>query len=104
LRFRLDALAFARASTALVLVLVNYFDGVERDGYVVTRIGFAGWITLLAGALLALITLFTDYSHVDFFWGSTLPHNQQIGVSLLLASLATLAADAQLASRRRSRD
>jgi hypothetical protein len=35
-------------------------------------------------------SLFTGYSHVDLFWGATLPFNQQIGVSLLLASLSTL--------------
>jgi hypothetical protein len=63
-----------------------------------------GCITFLAGALLALITLFTGYSHVDVLWGITIPLNQQIGVSLLLASLATLVVDVQLASRRRSRD
>ena len=90
--FRLDALAAARAGNALLLATV--------------LLGFdlQGWIALLAGALLALITLFTGYSHVDFLWGATLPLNQQIGVSLLLASLATLAVDAQLGSRRRSRD
>jgi hypothetical protein len=63
-----------------------------------------GAITLIAGALLALITLFTAYDHVDFFWGPTLQLNKQIGVFVLAASLATLALEAQLASRRRSRD
>jgi hypothetical protein len=34
-----------------------------------------GAITLIAGLLLALITLFTGYDHVDFFWGPTLQLN-----------------------------
>jgi hypothetical protein len=63
-----------------------------------------GWITLIAGLLLALITLFTGYDHVHFFWGPTLRLDQQIGVFILLASLAPLVVEAQLASRRRSRD
>ena len=63
-----------------------------------------GAITLIAGLLLALITLFTGYDHVDFFWGPTLQLNKQIGVSVLAASLATLVVEAQLASRRRVRD
>ena len=36
-----------------------------------------GAITLIAGLLLALITLFAGYDHVDFFWGPTLQLNQQ---------------------------
>ncbi len=63
-----------------------------------------GAITLIAGLLLALITLLTGYDHVDFFWGPTLQLNKQIGVSVLAASLATLVVEAQLASRRRIRD
>ena len=63
-----------------------------------------GAITLTAGLLLALITLFTGYGHVHFFWGPTLQLNKQIGVSVLAASLATLVVEAQLASRRRIRD
>ena len=65
---------------------------------------FQGWITLIAGILLALITLFTGYDHVDLFGGATLRLNQQIGIALIFASLAPLALEAQLASRRRSRD
>jgi len=75
-------------------------------GLAVVLLGFdmQGWITLIAGILLALITLFAGYDHVDFFGAATLRLNQQIGISLLLASLAPLAVEAQLASRRRSRD
>lgn len=42
-----------------------------------------GAITLIAGLLLALITLFTgklfnsDHPHVHFFWGPTIRLNQQ---------------------------
>ena len=36
-----------------------------------------GAITLIAGLLLALITLLTGYDHVHFFWGPTLRLNQQ---------------------------
>lgn len=63
-----------------------------------------GAITLIAGLLLALITLFTGYDHVDFFWGPTLQLNKQIGISVIAASLATLVVEAQLASRLRVRD
>ncbi len=63
-----------------------------------------GWITVVAGVLLALITLFTGYDHVDLFGRVTVRINQQIGVFILLASLATLVVEAQLASRRRNRD
>ena len=63
-----------------------------------------GWITVLAGILLALITLFTGYDHVDIPGFRSIRLNQQIGVLVLLASLATLLGDAQLASRRRVRD
>jgi hypothetical protein len=63
-----------------------------------------GWVTVIAGILLALITLFTGYDHVDIPGFSSIRLNQQIGVSVLAASLATLFGDAQLASRRRLRD
>ena len=67
-----------------------------------------GWITLLAGALLALITLFTSYGHVDIPGLGPIPLNQQglfrqSAVLLILASLATLVGDVELATRRRLR-
>ena len=43
-------------------------------------------------------------SHVDLPIFGTVSIDQQIGIPLLLASLATLVGDAQLATRRRSRD
>jgi hypothetical protein len=63
-----------------------------------------GWIAVIGGTLLALITLFTGYDHVDLFGRVTVRINQQIGISVLFASLATLVVEAQLASRRRDRD
>ncbi len=44
-----------------------------------------GWITLFLGGLLALITLFTSYSHVHLPFLGAIALNQQIGVLLLLA-------------------
>ncbi|MBM5808460.1 MAG: hypothetical protein FJ051_01365 [Cyanobacteria bacterium M_surface_9_m1_291] len=63
-----------------------------------------GWITVIGGILLGLITLFTGYDHVDVFGRATLRINQQVGLLVLVASLATLVVEAQLASRRRYRD
>jgi len=63
-----------------------------------------GWITVIGGFLLGLITLFTGYDHVDLFGRATVRINQQIGLLVLIASLATLVVEAQLASRRRYRD
>jgi hypothetical protein len=78
----------------------------------VAGLDLQGWITVIAGLLIALITLFTSYAHVDLPGLGAIPIDQQIGVPLLLASLATLVgvaagfceAVAQLATRRRSRD
>ena len=61
---------------------------------VVLGFDLQGAITLLAGLLLALITLFTGYDHVHLFWGPTFQLNQQIGLFVLAASLATLVVDA----------
>ena len=63
-----------------------------------------GWITIVAGLLLALITLFTSYSHVDIPGFGAIGFNQQVGLPFILASLAALVVDAQLATRRRIRD
>ena len=61
------------------------------------------WITLLLGGLLALITLFTSYSHVHLPFLGAIALNQQIGVLLLLALVPALFGDAELATRRRLR-
>jgi hypothetical protein len=59
-----------------------------------------GWITLLAGAMLALITLFISYGHVEIPGVEPIPLNQQVGVLLILASLEMLGGDVELATRR----
>jgi hypothetical protein len=62
-----------------------------------------GWITLILGGLLALITLFTSYSHVHLPFLGAIALNQQIGVLLLAALVPALVGDAQLATRCRLR-
>ena len=62
-----------------------------------------GWITLLLGGLLALITLFSSYSHVHIPFIGAVALNQQIGVLLLAALVTPLVGDAQLATRCRLR-
>jgi hypothetical protein len=62
-----------------------------------------GWLTVAAGLLLALITLFTSYDHVDIPGSGTIPLDQQVGVLLLLALVPALVGDAQLATRSRLR-
>ena len=58
----------------------------------------------MTGLLLALITLFTSYGHVELPLVGVVELNQQVGIPLIAASLATLVVDAELATRRRSRD
>ena len=53
--------------------------------------------------MIALITLFTSYGHVDIPGVGSIPLNQQAGVLLIFASLATLAGDVELVTRRRLR-
>ena len=62
-----------------------------------------GWITLIIGGLLALITLFSSYSHASIPFIGTVEFNQQIGVLLLFALVPTLVGDVELATRRRLR-
>jgi hypothetical protein len=49
-----------------------------------------GWASLAAGLLVASITFFTSYSHVDLFGFIQFKVNQQIGIPLLLAAMAAL--------------
>jgi len=44
-----------------------------------------GWGSLAAGLLVASITFFTSYGHVDLFGILQFKVNQQIGIPLLLA-------------------
>ena len=62
-----------------------------------------GWSTLLAGALLLLISFTTNYGDVNLLGFGSLQTAQQIGVGLHLAALAALAGDVELASRLRHR-
>jgi hypothetical protein len=73
------------------------------SGLATVLLGFdpQGSITLLLGGLLALITLFTSYSHVHVPFIGAVALDQQIGVLLLLALVPALVGDAQLATRCR---
>ena len=62
-----------------------------------------GWSTLVAGALLLLISFTTNYGNDNIFQFCKLPAHEQIGMGLHLAALAALAGDAQLATRVRHR-
>jgi hypothetical protein len=62
-----------------------------------------GWSTLLAGALLLLISFTSSYGDDNLFHFGRLKTADQIGVCLHLAALAALAGDVQLASRLRHR-
>ena len=61
----------------------------------------AGLAALLAGTLILLITFFTSYSHVDIPAYGSIQVNQQIGISLLFAALASLFGEVKLASNGR---
>ena len=61
-----------------------------------------GWIQALAGLAVALIALLTSYDHISFPAGAVqLP--QQWGVWCIVASVALVVADAQLATGSRLR-
>jgi hypothetical protein len=64
----------------------------------------SGLAALLAGSLVVLITFFTSYSHVDIPAHESVAVNQQIGIPLLLASLAALVGEVKLASNNRCAD
>jgi hypothetical protein len=63
-----------------------------------------GWASLAAGLLVALITFFTSYSHVDAFGFLQFKVDQQIGIPLLLAAMAALVGEVKLASNNRRTD
>ena len=78
----------------------------ERRGLGLGRVlifDIQGWITLVIGGLLALITLFSSYSNASIPFIGTVEFNQQIGVLLLFALVPTLVGDVELATRRRLR-
>jgi hypothetical protein len=55
-----------------------------------------GWITVFAALLLALITLFTSYTHVDLLGAASVDLPQQAGIPCIAAALAAALAEAQL--------
>ena len=63
-----------------------------------------GWASLAAGLLVALITFFTSYSHVNLFGILQFKVDQQIGIPLLLTAMAALVGEVKLASNNRRTD
>jgi len=61
-----------------------------------------GWLQLIGGLVVGLIALYSSYDHFNVF-GRVISLNQQRGVSFIIASLAVVFVDAQLASRSRLR-
>ena len=59
-----------------------------------------GGLQLIGGLVIGLIALYSSYDHVNFF-SSSIHLNQQWGIWLIIASLAVVVIDAQLASRSR---
>ena len=53
-------------------------------------IGFdrQGWITVFAALFLALITLFTNYTHVDLLGAASVDLPQQAGIPCIAAAVA----------------
>ena len=62
-----------------------------------------GGLQLIGGLVIGLIALYSSYDHINLF-GRVLSLNQQRGVCFIIASLAVVFVDAQLASRSRGRD
>jgi hypothetical protein len=61
-----------------------------------------GLIQAIGGLLLGLIALFSSYDHISVA-GASLPLQQQWGPLFILASVATVLVDAELATRARDR-
>jgi len=62
-----------------------------------------GLIQALAGIVIALIALLTSYDHISFPVGASLQLPQQWGVWFIVASMALVVVDAQLATGSRLR-
>ena len=58
-----------------------------------------GWSTLVAGALLLLISFTTNYGDDNLLHFGNLQAAHKVGICLHLAALAALAGDGQLATR-----
>jgi hypothetical protein len=92
-----SACDLASAAGTCVLLVERRTFGVGR----VWLFDIQGWITLLLGGLLALISLFSSYSYVHIPFLGAVALNQQIGVLLLAALVPALVGDAELATRCR---
>jgi hypothetical protein len=68
-------------------------------------LGFDGqaWIQLLGGLVVGLIALYSSYDHINC-GQARVQLEQQWGIWCIIASLAIVAVDAQLASRSRRRE
>jgi hypothetical protein len=62
-----------------------------------------GWTTLVAGALLLLISYFTNVGDCKILRFSSLPATEAVGIYLHLAALAALVGDVELATHLRHR-
>jgi len=62
-----------------------------------------GWIQAIAGLVIALIALLSSYDHISLPAGARLQLPQQWGVWFIVASVAVVAVDAQLATGSRLR-
>ena len=62
-----------------------------------------GWSTLVAGALLLLISFTTNYGNDNLLKFGDIANLDKVGMGLHLAALAALAGDGQLATRLRHR-
>jgi hypothetical protein len=62
-----------------------------------------GWIQAFAGIVIALIALLTSYDHIALPAGAALQLPQQWGVWFIVASMALVLVDAQLATGSRLR-
>jgi hypothetical protein len=60
-----------------------------------------GWSTLLAGALLLMISFTTDYADDNLFRCGSFPGPAKVGMLLHFTALAALAANAQLVTHLR---
>jgi hypothetical protein len=62
-----------------------------------------GFLEAIGGLVLGLIALFSSYDHITFA-GTTIALQQQWGILFIVASVATIFVDAELASRSRLRE
>jgi hypothetical protein len=56
---------------------------------VLIRFDRQGWIKVFAALLLALITLFTNYAHVDLLGAASVDLPQQSGIPCIAVAVAT---------------